>query len=111
MAVTAFAKLVLLALAVSSYCNAQCSSNTDPLGNITPVVASGWKWAVVASNLLAPRSIAFDSAGRLLVIEKGYGLSALELTPGPGTCVKERSRKTVLYLPKVSDISSALRLY
>ena len=65
-------------------------------------MASGWKWAVVASNIPNPRSIEFDRRGRLIVVQSGLGLTALELTGDKGTCVKEKSRKTFVNLGGVS---------
>lgn len=44
-------------------------------------VASGWKVQGVANGLNVPRSVAFDSAGHLLVVEKSKGLTAFTLNP------------------------------
>ncbi|KAF2742566.1 iron reductase domain protein [Sporormia fimetaria CBS 119925] len=38
--------------------------------------AAGWKVAKVAGNLVQPRSIIFDSAGNLLLVQNGLGITA-----------------------------------
>lgn len=43
---------------------------------------------VVANKLRDPRGLAFDSAGGLLVVEQGHGISRLSLT-GDGACVRQ----------------------
>ncbi|EEB88093.1 hypothetical protein MPER_14274, partial [Moniliophthora perniciosa FA553] len=37
---------------------------------------------VVFSNLTAPRGITFDSEGNLLVVERGFGVTALSAVTG-----------------------------
>ncbi|KZV93096.1 soluble quino protein glucose dehydrogenase [Exidia glandulosa HHB12029] len=55
-------------------------------------VASGWKVQGVASGLHNPRSILFDSAGHLLVVEKSKGLTAFTLNSNGSV----KSTKTLL---------------
>lgn len=81
----------------------QCTGNIITANGIKPVAAPGWKWAVVASNLPSARSIEFDSKGRLIIVQSGKGLTALELTADKGVCVKEKSRKALLDLAGVSS--------
>lgn len=40
------------------------------------VVAPGFSAKVLFSNLTAPRGITFDSHGSLLVVERGFGITA-----------------------------------
>ena len=102
MVITAFFKVALLALIVLPTGYAQCTANTNTANNITPVVTTGWQWSVVASNLKSPRSLAFDPQGRLVMVEAGRGLTAIDLTDDQGICVKEQSRNTFYYLQGVS---------
>ncbi|KAK7027947.1 hypothetical protein VNI00_015030 [Paramarasmius palmivorus] len=46
------------------------------------VTAPGLKASVVFSNLTAPRGITFDSEGNLLVVERGFGVTALSPVTG-----------------------------
>ncbi|KAK4184604.1 L-sorbosone dehydrogenase [Podospora australis] len=54
--------------------------------------ATGWKYALVASGLTKPRGVLFDTAGHLLVLEAGKGLTAH--TIGSDGCIS--SSKTVI---------------
>ncbi|KAJ4294352.1 hypothetical protein N0V90_008042 [Kalmusia sp. IMI 367209] len=56
------------------------------------LTANGWKAVKVAGNLLQPRGLTFDSAGRLLVIQNGLGITAH--TIGSDGCFT--SEKTVI---------------
>jgi len=59
-------------------------------------VASGYTAALVATGLTKPRSIQFDSAGNLLVVEQGAGLTALTLQDNGGACLSVKSSKRVV---------------
>jgi glucose/arabinose dehydrogenase len=78
----------LTAWAQSTSTAAACPSSIAP-ANGAPSVAPGFLVQVVnQSKLRAPRGIAFDSAGGLLVVEQGHGISRLKLT-GDGACVRQ----------------------
>ncbi|KAF2202442.1 cellobiose dehydrogenase-like protein [Delitschia confertaspora ATCC 74209] len=47
--------------------------------------ATGWKFVKVAGNLMGPRSIVWDTAGNLLVVENGKGITGY--TVGPDGCL------------------------
>ncbi|KAK4655086.1 hypothetical protein QC762_404850 [Podospora pseudocomata] len=55
--------------------------------NPAPVVANGWQAQLVAGGLTKPRSIQFDEAGALLVVESGKGISRHRFTDNGGTCL------------------------
>lgn len=58
---------------------AASSTTFQPLGVpfLNPVVtAPGFTAQVLFSNLTTPRGITFDSAGNLLVVERGFGVTA-----------------------------------
>ena len=61
-----------------------------------PSVAPGYEARLVAGGLESPRGIQFDSAGHLLVVEKGSGVTALTFTDDGGACMQESRRQTVV---------------
>ncbi|KAF4595796.1 glucose/sorbosone dehydrogenase [Ophiocordyceps camponoti-floridani] len=85
------ALLTLLTLASPSTakcCNAPEASGACP-GKLqpeysAPVAAAGWNYRLVARRLQRPRSLLFDSAGRLLVLDAGVGVLAMEVSEGSG---------------------------
>ncbi|KAF2030144.1 soluble quino protein glucose dehydrogenase [Setomelanomma holmii] len=84
------ASVVLTARAQStSSTAAACPSSIAPAHG-APSVAPGFRVQVVANNLRDPRGIQFDSAGGLLVVEQGHGISRLPLS-GDGACVRQNS--------------------
>ena len=91
---------VLLVFATIGIASAQslasCSPSSTPTKSIRPSVASGFQAALVATGLIKPRSIQFDSSGNLLVVESGSGLSSLQLQDNGGVCVNVRDHKTVI---------------
>ena len=56
-----------------------CEVNPAPANGIKPVAAPGYQFSVVANGLTKPRSIQFDSAGNLLVLQAGKGIVSLQL--------------------------------
>lgn len=52
---------------------ASCSSAGAP--TFPGTLASGWKATKIAGGLTSPRSIQFDSAGNMLVVQSGKGIS------------------------------------
>ena len=87
---------LLVAFVFPSFGVAACTGQATPVNGIRPNVASGWEWAVVATGLNNPRSIAFDLQGRLVVVARGTGVAVLELNDHGGTCVTEKSRNTII---------------
>ncbi|KAL4267826.1 hypothetical protein AB1N83_001358 [Pleurotus pulmonarius] len=80
--------LVLVALA------ALCTATFQPLGApfLSPVTtAPGFTAQVIFSNLTAPRGIAFDDKDNLLVVERGFGVTAFTKTTQGGTSGWERT--------------------
>lgn len=88
--------------------SSSCSTTLTPTNSIKPSIASGYQVALVATGLTDPRSIEFDSAGNLLVIQAGAGIESLQLQDNGGTCVSVKSRKTVLQANAVSRVFSKL---
>ena len=84
--------------------SSSCSSTLTPTNSIQPSIASGYRAALVATGLTDPRSIEFDSAGNLLVIQAGVGIESLQLQDNGGTCVSVKSKKTVLQASAVSRV-------
>lgn len=52
--------------------------------------------ALVATGLTKPRSIQFDSAGNLLVVEAGSGIVNLAFQDNGGICLSVKSSKAVV---------------
>ena len=87
--------------------SSSCSVTLIPTNSIQPSIASGYRAALVATGLTKPRSIEFDSAGNLLVIQAGAGIESLQLQDSGGTCVRVRSKKTVVQASSVSPVLQA----
>ena len=73
-----------------------CGINPAPANGIKPVAAPGYQFSVVANGLTKPRSIQFDDAGNLLVLQVGQGIVSLQLDDGGGACVRAPSKQTVV---------------
>ncbi|RDA87813.1 hypothetical protein CP532_2961 [Ophiocordyceps camponoti-leonardi (nom. inval.)] len=57
-----------------------CPGNVVARGNYQgPVAAPGWNYRLVAGGLRKPRGLAFDSVGRLLVLDAGVGVLGMML--------------------------------
>src|SRR5271168_2796440 len=65
----AIASFFLPALVQSS----SCSTTLTPANSVQPSVASGYRAQLIATGLSSPRSIQFDKAGNLLVVEQKNG--------------------------------------
>ena len=86
----------LIAPAHGASSSSGCSTTLTPTNSIKPSVASGYQMALVATGLTKPRSIQFDSAGNLLVVEAGSGIVNLAFQDNGGTCLSVQSSKTVV---------------
>ena len=75
-----------------------------------PSLAPGFEAQLVATNLTKPRGIMFDSAGRLLVVQSGYGLTSIQLVDGGGDCLVVSRSHDVIVDSSVS-ILPALPIY
>ena len=73
-----------------------CSKILTPTKSIQPKVAPGYRMALVATGLTKPRSIQFDTAGNLLVVQSGAGIANLALQDDGGTCLSVQTTKTVV---------------
>ena len=82
-----------------------CEVNPAPMNGINPVAAPGYHFSVVANGLMKPRSIQFDNAGNLLVLQAGEGIESLQLADAGGTCVWAASRQTVVSNTAVSPFN------
>ena len=83
-----------------------CEVNPAPRNGINPVAAPGYQFSVVANGLTKPRSIQFDNAGNLLVLQAGKGIESLQLADAGGTCVWAASSQTVVSDTAVSPSNS-----
>ncbi|KAI4148485.1 MAG: hypothetical protein LQ340_005068 [Diploschistes diacapsis] len=101
---TASIRLLLASLSLTI---AQCPTSITPTNSIKPTVASDYAYQVVATGLTAPRSLQFDSAGNLLVLEQNKGLSSHVLKDNGGPCVSFSSSK---YLIQDTNLTHGLAL-
>ncbi|KAL8949658.1 MAG: hypothetical protein Q9222_004259 [Ikaeria aurantiellina] len=88
--------LLLPAWSVSVAAAASCSTTLTPTSSVQPSIASGYQMALVATGLTKPRSITFDTAGNLMVVEAGAGVTNLALQDDGETCLTVKSQKTVI---------------
>ena len=108
-----FCILSLSSVILRTLVDAASCPNLTPTNSIQPTVASGYQLALVATGLTSPRSLEFDSAGNLLVVQKGVGIINLVLTDGGGSCLSVKSSKNVVQNSGVSYgslVSPELRL-
>lgn len=102
------ARLAILAILFAAVAAAKtCEINTLNVSYPAPVVAAGWEYRLVATNLTRPRSILFDKDGGLLVLDSGVGVVRLELQDEGETCVSVK-KKTILV--ENSDVSLLLQV-
>lgn len=67
-----------------------------------PVVGSGWTAQLIAQGLVAPRGIAFDKNGALLVVQQGSGIVHMTFTDNGGTCLIVNQTRAVVNNTDVS---------
>jgi hypothetical protein len=97
----------------SASANAQSSSScstTLTASYPAPSVALGYTVRLIANNLTRPRSIHFDKAGHLLVVEAGRAISALTLTDGGGSCLSVANKQTVVADTGVSSAGTSFKI-
>lgn len=97
-----FAVLCAFLLSTSAFAASNCSTSLTPKNGVKPSVASGYQVALVATGLTKPRTIRFDSAGNLLVLQQGAGVANLVFQDGGGTCLSVKSKTDVIEDKNVS---------
>ncbi|EAQ85440.1 hypothetical protein CHGG_09454 [Chaetomium globosum CBS 148.51] len=95
------AVLGVFAAASVAHVQTECSNVLDPTYPV-PIVASGWQAQLVAVNLTKPRSIVFDNAGGLLVVESGKGISRHMFIDNGGTCLVSDETRMVVEMPELN---------
>ena len=93
LASVAFATVLVLSASGQTH---SCSRALTPTNSIKPTIASGYHVALVATGLVKPRSIQFDTAGNLLVVQSGAGIISLAFLDDGGTCLSVKNKKTVI---------------
>jgi glucose/arabinose dehydrogenase len=86
--------LLLLVFALLSLTRGQSSCSSSVEASTSPVAIDGFAWDIIATNLSNARGIIFDSQGRLLVVQRGTGITALTLSND--SCAIITSTSTVL---------------
>ena len=85
-----------LAIPALGQASSSCSKILTPTKSIQPKVAPGYRVALIATGLSKPRSIQFDTAGNLLVVQSGTGITNLAFQDDGGTCLSVKTAKTVV---------------
>ncbi|KAL1889165.1 hypothetical protein Sste5346_009114 [Sporothrix stenoceras] len=67
-----------------------------------PIVAPGWTAQLVVTGLLTPRSLLFDDAGALLVVESGTGIQRITFDDYGDTCLVVRNSNQVVDQPDLN---------
>lgn len=83
------------------------ASTQDVTCNLTPsypapVMADGWESRLIVTGLTRPRSILFDNAGGLLVVQQRTGITHMRLADGNGTCLSVAKRTELVRDSSVS---------
>jgi hypothetical protein len=94
----ALASASLLSIAYAQ----SCSTTLTPGNNVKPSLASGYEMALVATGLTKPRSLQFDNAGNLLVVEQSNGVSSHAIQDDGGLCLSFKSSNMVIQNKGVS---------
>ena len=76
--------------------SSSCPDTLTPANSVRPTIASGYRMALVATGLTKPRSIQFDTAGNLLVVQSGVGIASLTFQDAGGVCLSVKTRQTVV---------------
>lgn len=84
----------VVALAAAILVAGKCSNELKASHDI--VAAEGWSHRLIANGIKKPRSIMFDSAGGLLVVDSGIGITRLVLQDDGGTCLSVKSKTAVI---------------
>jgi len=95
--------LVTISVAAAANCNLKASYPA-------PVLSNGWSAQLIAQGLTKPRSILFDAAGNLLVVQQGSGIIHLSFNDGGTTCL-EVAKKTTLIDSKLVRQSFLVMFY
>lgn len=99
------AVITVLTVLIARATGQTCDVNPAPANGIKPVAAPGYHFSVVANGLTKPRSIQFDNAGNLLVLQAGQGIVSLQLDDAGGICVWAPSNQTIVSNTAVSHSS------
>lgn len=91
-----------------STATAQCSNVLTPTYQ-APVVAAGWQAQLITNGLKKPRSIAWDNAGGLLVLDSGNGIVRYTFKDNGDTCLEVSSQNVLVNSPKVSLSTGVLK--
>jgi glucose/arabinose dehydrogenase len=82
-----------------------CATVLTPAYSPLPAVANGWQAQLVTGGLKKPRSIQFDSAGALLVVDSGTGVLRYTFTDNGATCLQVNKQQLLINQTTVSCLS------
>jgi hypothetical protein len=101
-------RVVIATLAAVSTAQAACPAGLSPK-NGNPVVAPGFQARLIANGLSKPRGLVVDSAGHLLAVTNGVGITSFTLKEDAAGCVTVASKDVIATQPGVS-LSKRYRL-
>jgi len=81
---------------LASVSTSACSFPTLTPSYPAPSLAPGYKARLIATGLFRPRTIQWDWAGHLLVLQQNSGIESLTFEDEGGDCLKVRERVTVV---------------
>jgi glucose/arabinose dehydrogenase len=73
---------------------AACPAGLPPK-NGAPIVAPGFQARLIANGLTKPRGLAMDSAGHLLAVTNGVGITSFTLKEDAAGCVSVASKDVI----------------
>ncbi|KAF2431154.1 soluble quino protein glucose dehydrogenase [Tothia fuscella] len=85
---------VVAALAAVATVQAACPAGLPPK-NGAPVVAPGFQARLIANGLSKPRGLVVDSAGHLLAVTNGAGITSFTLNTDAAGCVTVASKNVI----------------
>lgn len=95
------AAVLLVLAASSSQAASSCTFPTLTATYAAPSVAAGYTARLVATGLAAPRSLQWDDAGHLLVLEQGHGIRSLAFRDGGADCLQLSENRSIVADTKV----------
>lgn len=96
------AQTATTAATASAFAASACPTILRPSYD-NPVVGSGWTAQLIAQGLTAPRGIAFDRSGALLVVQQGSGIVRMTFADNGGTCLVVNQTRALVNNTDVSE--------
>lgn len=86
----------LLALALRATVSLAACDNVITPSHQTPALGPGWQGQLIANGFTKPRTIHFDTAGSLIVLDSGVGVRRVRLDDNGGTCLSVEENELLI---------------